>query len=89
MKKAFNYEIYTKSQTGQCNWEIHFVNVYANSENEADEVLKTYPQYDRILTRFGEVEHGNMDLNYMEFDNDFRRVPLFEQQTYNRVANNF
>lgn len=48
MKKyIFNYEIYTKNPiTKECGWDIDMVDVEANSRKEADEILKSYPDYD-------------------------------------------
>lgn len=88
MKKIFNYEIYLKSESGQGGWEIHFVNVYAANENEADEVLKTYPRYDKILTRFGEVWPNDLDIHSQK-DISVRRVPLEYQKSLNRKVQNF
>jgi hypothetical protein len=67
----YDFEIYTKNpETGETGWDIKFVRVYAKTRNEAGETLKTFPDFDCVITRAngGMVRDNGLQGTYRELN---------------------
>lgn len=48
--KAYNYEIYTvNEQTGETGWDIKFRTIFAETREEAKQILKNSPFFDCVI----------------------------------------
>lgn len=77
--KQYNFECYTKHpQTGETGWDIKWVGVFADSKEDARELLKSFPNFDCVLT----FNFGGLDLDGLELDLFNNGIRFFERQGY-------
>lgn len=77
--KQFNFEVYTKHPlTDESGWDIKWVGVFAESKEQAKELLKSFPLFDFIIT----FNFGGLDLDGEELELYNGGVTFFERAGY-------